>query len=229
VVKRYCGTESWPATTGTIPTSEYMDLISSGGMKTGDLINGPSHVEVFISEEKGTGGAHGDSIGVSINGNGIISPTDGSIYRFKESKASEITDLNTEFSKTGSRNSGGGGEFQKIDYSKFYFNGTRDGKYSLTSREGFLKSIINVLKDIVDYLIGIETYLIRAVFVGWAAIFDNILNWSVTKILDTGADSDAESSVSGTEVKKTETDDREVNIETLIFNEFKILDINIFK
>ena len=103
-----------------------------------------------------------------------------------------------------------------------------DGKYSLASKKSLLATIIDFLANILDYLIGILTYIVRIVFVGWTAIFDNLLNWTVETVVDTGTDP-AEAGLSPIEVENTKKEDRKVTIESLLFNKFDLLNINIFE
>ena len=233
----------WSSTTSSDWDSKFDRLgsQSSTSKQPGDVINNvSSHVEIFISDEYGTGGAHGNGVGVNNYSNKAgqvdcgyesgrfaspeISPSNGYVFRIKESVASTITDLNTEFSITGigSKKSG------TINYSNFFFNGIPDGKYSLASQKGVLSIIVDLLMNILDYLIGVLTYIIRIVFVGWTAIFDNLLNWTVNTLTSTGTTA-AEANISATEIVQTETDDRKVTIENLLFNKLDLLDINIFK
>lgn len=70
-----------------------------------------------------------------------------------------------------------------------------------------LSWVLNSLKDILDWFIGICTYFIRMIFLGWAGLFEMIINGVM-------------SAISGVEASMT--------IEKLVTNKVPILDVNFF-
>lgn len=217
----------------------------TGQYQPGDILTNYHHVFIYVGDVDGSGkgsivhctgsGGPGGPANKTSAGWGVscdyldtyTSNPDNAVsghFRLSESAAASVVNLNTEHTITGIV----GSEQSNINYSNFFFNGIPDGKYSLASRKSLLATIIDFLANIIDYLIGILTYIVRIVFVGWTAIFDNLLNWTVQTVVDTGTDP-AEAGLSPVEVKNTETEDRKVTIESLLFNKFDLLNINIFE
>ena len=73
----------------------------------------------------------------------------------------------------------------------------------------FTDWIVNSLKDIFDWFIGIITYIIKAVFLGWAGILEK----AVTGIVGIGTATDIEGSLT---------------VEKIVTNKVPILDVNFF-
>ena len=221
-----CGSSSWPATTSNI--SENFDYIgsyasNSSEAQPGDIIlTIGSHVEIFISAELGSGGAHSSSGGVYLKGDGTVSPSNGGIYRLKESVAASVDELNEEFTSTSISSSSGNSAYT---LSNFYFNGIPDGTYSIAS-SNLWTTLVETIASIADYLIGILTYIIRVVIVGWTSIIDRLFNWTVNTITDTGTEAE-DLGISGSDVEETDSSSR-ITLESLFYGEYDLLDINIF-
>ena len=119
---------------------------------------------------------------------------------------------------------------QSIDYSNFFFNGIPDGKYSLASRKNIFELIVDALSELVNFLVGLITYLLRGVIVSVISVFDRLLNNAVDSM---GGESKSlqESGVSATSADDPTSINRKVTIEGLIFGDenMDIFDINIFK
>lgn len=211
------------------------------GVIVGDILLSDGHVEIYLGPEHGTGGAHSnhykDIYGyVNVNGHtnaenqvdcaaenrGFItySPNGGTYYRLTDSAASRVETLDTTFSMAGTR---GGTEF---NYSKFFFNGVPDGQYSLAKRT-FWQVIIDSILQVLDYLLNLILYIIRAVFVGYTAIMENILNWVINVVTDTNVE-EKDLNISSTEASTTDSDGK-VTIDSIIFNREELFDINVFK
>ena len=117
---------------------------------------------------------------------------------------------------------------KEVDYSKFFFNGIPDGKYSLASRKSIFEIIINALKELANFLAGLISYLFRGFIIGIISIFDRLINNTVQSL------NDAPKSLQETGISATNADDpasmyRSITIEGLIFNSIDLFDINIFK
>lgn len=218
----------------------------------GDLIcgrkNDSGHVEIFISQQYGTGGAHSNhykkkhehpnSTAITnednqvscygLSGNKSISPDYGHIFRLREDVAATITDLNTTFTISGVGGTKGTGTMTNIDFSEFFFNGIPKGKYSLADGSGLFSLLIDFFVNLVDYIIGILTYIIRIVFVGFTALMDNLLSLTVNAITDTNVNTTDIQSTSAIKVEGVEEKDRKLTIESMVFNEFDLFDANIF-
>lgn len=104
--------------------------------------------------------------------------------------------------------------------SDFYYNGIPDGKYSVT--KGFFSVLIESLLQILDWIIGLLTMMVRMVFVGWAAIIEWVINAAVKGL--TGGGNMNSVPVSGTEVQSGDN----ITIEKIIFNKIGIFDVNFF-
>lgn len=113
-----------------------------------------------------------------------------------------------------------------VNLSEFYFNGIPDGKYSLAYTNIWTK-IIETLAQIADYLIGLLTYIIRIPFIGWTAIVDNLLNWTVNTVTDTGV-TEEDMGINSVEVEGAD-DDTRLTTDGLIYNDYPLTDINIFR
>lgn len=150
------------------------------------------------------------------------------IYRIKEEAAETLTKLNTEFSKTKTGLNGKGMQSSKLNYSNFFFNGVPDGKYSLATRKSIFDIIIDALKDLVNFFIGLISYLFRGFIIGIISVFDRLLNNTIQSLNDTPV------SIEKSGVSATDADDpikmhRYITIEGLIFGEVDLFDVNIFK
>lgn len=227
------GSETWPATTASIPSeSSFDDLgtyssVGEAGLRAGDLLcQAGFHVEIYVDSTLGTAGARNSNKGLIFTGlsgeSSKVYPHSATthVYRLKESVAASVTNLNTTYSSA-TTSSG-----LTVNFSDFYFNGIPDGKYSLASTD-LLSMILETLASIADYIIGILTYIIRMVVVGWTAIFDNLFNWTVNTVTDTGVEAE-DLNISAVEIESSDADDR-VTMEKMIYNTFDLLNINIFR
>lgn len=240
----------WSYTTWSFRGSSALDNLGPVGDGSsclpGDIICSDGHVEIFISQELGTGGAHTNHPGSNpvpkggvdgyskyagqVDCKGLyttksISPASGNIYRLKESVASTITDLNTEFSAGGSSNSQ-----SAIDYSNFFFTGIPDGKYSLASRKSIFEIVVDALSSLLDFFTGLLTYLFRGVIISFISVFDRLMNNTM------GAINGDDKSLKESGVSATDADDpikmhRTVTMEGIIFGDedMDLFDINIFR
>lgn len=118
-----------------------------------------------------------------------------------------------------------GSSTSNINYSKFFFNGVPDGKYSLATRS-FWQVIIDTLAQIIDFIVNLVLYIIRAVFVGYTAIMENLLSWFVNLVSDTNTE-DTSLDISSTEASTSDSDTK-ITVEKILFNELEIFDINVF-
>lgn len=216
--------------TGSDPGSQVIpgDLLLYSGEDSG-------HVEVYLGPEYGTGGAHSNHAGGDVNAHtnkpnqvdcaaenrGFISysPKNGTFYRLTESAASKVETLDTTFSMAGTRSG-------NINYSNFFFNGVPDGKYSLATRS-FWQVIIDTIAQILDFLINLIFYIIRAVIVGYTSIMENLLNWIINVAADTNVE-DKSLDISSTEASTSDSEDK-VTVDRILFNKLELFDINVFK
>ena len=134
--------------------------------------------------------------------------------------ASKVETLDTTFSVAGTRSG------SNINYSNFFFNGVPDGKYSLATRS-FWQVIIDAIAQILDFLINLLFYIVRAVIVGYTSIMENILSWVINTVADTNVE-DKSLNMSSTEASTTDSDDT-ITVDKILFNKLELFDINVFR
>ena len=145
-------------------------------------------------------------------------------WRISEETASQVTTLNSDFSITGTGNIGS----TKIDYSNFFFNGIPDGKYSL-ARANIFDAIIDFLQNILYYLTGILALISRMMWIGFASMFDKLLNWTVANLTDTHTYTVEDVGLDSTRADDTNSKNRYVTVESILYNELDFFDVNVFK
>ena len=85
--------------------------------------------------------------------------------------------------------------------------------------------IVDALKDILDYILGIITLCQRMPFVGWASIIENLITNTVYNI-DSVGENDTKKDQDPTSTKVDETT---VTIESIIFNEIDFLNVDFLR
>ena len=215
---------------------------SESDLKPGDILQSYEHVMVYVGDidnsGKGTiihctghGGAGGPANGTDA-GWGVKCEyfKDSSYFNIIESFCRIEPDVlagldasqfnpNGDLLSVGTNGSSNNNE-SNINMADFYYNGIPNGKYSVT--KGFLERLIEALSEIFDYLIGIITMCIRMVFVGWTAIFENLLTFTITTI--TGGDDIESISVTSTDIESGDN----ITIEKIVFNQISVFDVNFF-
>mgnify|MGYP003294105424 CR=1 FL=1 len=129
--------------------------------------------------------------------------------------------------------------YAKLDLKEgeFYYSGTTDGKYTVS--DNIFAWLLDGLKDIADWLLGIMTLGVRMVFIGWTALIEKILTWALessTGIAANGAlvESSADFkdfgflSLDPTDFTSLNDSSRNVTVEAIVYNRVAALDINIF-
>ena len=252
----------WDFVCGNYMHNTNLVEVSAEERQPGDIICSDEHVEIYISKEDGSGGAHQNFSDVTsctnadnqvtVNGGGVVAPPDGVTLRLTDGAAGLVTDLDGEFSV------GGSSSVKSINYSKFFFNGIPDGKYSLATRKTIIERVIDKLKQLVNYLTSLLTYIFRGAIISFISVFDRLLNSTIESIdveitnmenkekeetedpdapiedtpVDTTTDDPQNLKKEG--VTATNSDDpisinRSVTIEGLLFNDLDLFDINIFE
>ena len=154
------------------------------------------------------------------------------VFRITDEGASKVTNLVTDYATEFQQGQGGngGGSIVEIkpDYSKFYFNGAPDGTYSLAERENIFQIIINAIKDLFFFLMGLIVYLIRGLIIAFISVFDRLLNNTVRSV------NYAPVLLKNSGISLTNADDpmsmnRYISIEELVYNELDLFDVDIFK
>ncbi|MCI8310100.1 MAG: hypothetical protein HFJ45_08100, partial [Clostridia bacterium] len=113
-------------------------------------------------------------------------------------------------------------------YSNFFFNGIPDGKYSL-ARANIFDAIIDFLQNILYYLTGILALISRMIWIGFASMFDRLLNWTVANLTDTNTYTVEDIGLDSTRADDTDSKKRYVTVESILYNELDFFDVNVFK
>ena len=195
--------------------SPYWEDVTNQTLQPGDLVISSSHVEMYIGNNENANFGNYPYAGKISSG-----PRLGSDFTkaYRLSSTVEVTPTGNLPSSSGSSAS--------VNLSDFYFNGIPDGKYSLAYTNIWTK-IIETLAQIADYLIGLLTYIVRIPFIGWTAIVDNLLNWTVNTVTDTGV-TEEDMGIDSVEVEGAD-DDTRLTSDGLIYNDYPLTDINIFR
>ena len=139
---------------------------------------------------------------------------------------------------------------------EFYYQGLAQGSFSGTSSVGnILAWLFNLLSQLVDYIVGFLTMIIKVVIIGWANIFVNIVTDALDAITGEAVeapvqdDSQTEDTTTGGDTTDTyetqsildndnlytptstelqpEGDDK-LTVDKIIFNQVPLLDVNVF-
>lgn len=130
------------------------------------------------------------------------------------------------------------------EYGRYY--GTTEGRY--VGSYNVVSWLFNQFVGFMDYLFGIIAYILRAPFVGWANIIENMINdtivniqgvevkdtddgMEVTNDIETIEDGDTSSvykPVANDKLQNTVATSNRINIEDLIYNNIPILDVDFF-
>ena len=168
-------------------------------LKCGDILWKKGHVALYVGNNK-VAEASSPENGLKIS----------NIYSF-----SEVYRLNmTVDSVRGYENytwpNGENYEWSDIEIdsnttSKFKYQGTANGVFGY--HDFNIGWIINKLRQLLDWFVGIVTYLIRMVFVGWTSLIESLANGII---------------------EWTTGEDASLTIEKLVNNEVSFLDVNFF-
>lgn len=141
------------------------------------------------------------------------------VYRIKKDAANKLSagDVTTLLEKD---------REEDDEYSKYY--GTTEGRY--VGSYNVLSWLFNQFLGFMDYLFGIIAYILRAPFVGWANIIENMINDTINNlsgIQTTSTLAGNDSSAYTPNATDTYVSKR-INIEDVIYNRVPILDVNFF-
>ena len=216
-----------------LANSEYWEEVSLSESLPGDVAISTTHSHAELVT--GAGNSEHANFGSSGNPNIKINSSPSSSFRIFRLKSTVEVDPSGTVSSLGSTSS------SLYTFSNFYFNGIPDGTYSIASTS-IWATIINTLASLADYLIGILTYIIRMVIVGWTSIIDRLFSWSIntittvtveieedgSKVEDSYDDTSVEDlGISGADVDDTTSSSR-ITLESLFYGEYDLVDINIF-
>ena len=111
----------------------------------------------------------------------------------------------------------------KMNDGEFYYSGTTKGAYVVS--EGIFSWLLSKIGEIVDFLLGLFTMGGRMVFVGWTALFEKLLTWSLQAT--TGVSMDMEE-INTTSLEASTASSDNVTIEAIVYNQVPLFNINLF-
>jgi hypothetical protein len=200
-------------------SSNWIEITSESDLQAGDIVINCHHTELYI-------------------GNGQRANFGNSPYSGAIRTGASLTSAGGEFTKAFRLNSSvdvdpsgvvpSSSDSSSLNYSDFFFNGIPDGKYSLSSGK-IWETLINAIADILDFLIGIITYIVRVTIIGFVSLFDKLLNNMVTSVTTNTKTTLEESGLSSTSADDPESENRSVTIESILFNQLDLFDVNIFE
>lgn len=199
--------------------SNWETITNESDLQPGDIVYNSGHAEMIIENGAHVNFGNSPHSGVvQLNEYGFCNGTFNVGFRLASSvdvtPSGKVPESSSASSST-----------EKVEFSDFYFNGIPDGKYSLASKNLF-SLIIETLAQIVDYVIGILTYIVRIVFVGITALTDNLFQWTIKSITNTSGE-DVPFEMSSVDSDSPDNSQR-ITIEALIYNRLDLTNINIF-
>lgn len=105
---------------------------------------------------------------------------------------------------------------------EFYYAGTSKGSYVAT--ENIFKWLFNILAEIIQFIFQLILFIIRMVFVGWAALISEALTGTFTAI--TGVKYDP-SDIDASNINVINVQDN-ITVEAIVFNKIPIFDVDFF-
>ncbi len=205
--------------------TDYFSRVSNENPEPGDLISNDHHIMVYVGDTEGDGERIVHSVGDGLSYQTLDSYKDGydTVIRLNEIAVNDIKSLNTDgdpINTTSNSNKSTGVAGDNINMSDWYYNGAPDGKYSVT--KSVFERIVDSISGIFDFLVGLNTLEIRMVFVGWTAIIENLVTFSIETIV--GDDNIENIPVTSTEIDSSNN----ITIEKIVFNQIGIFDVNFF-
>ena len=218
--------------------SPYWIDVTNQPLQPGDVLLSNSHMEMYLGNNENANFGNSPYAGRIAGGPRLGSDF---THAYRLSSTVDVTPSgNVPMPSTGSLTT-------SVNFSEFYFNGIPDGRYSV-AHTNIWTLVVESILQIADYLIGLLTYISRMPFIGWTAIMDNLLNWTVNTVTDTGvteddlgidsteiegADTDTETEVEDMEINSVEVegadDDTRLTIDGLLYNDYDLTNINIFE
>ena len=111
-----------------------------------------------------------------------------------------------------------------LEDGEFYYAGTTKGTY--TASEGIFSWLLDNLSQIADWLVGIMTMGPRMVFVGWTALIERILTWTLETT--TGVNINGDGVNSSTDLSSITDSSSNITVQAIVYNQVPAFDINFF-
>ena len=112
----------------------------------------------------------------------------------------------------------------ELGKDEFYYSGVAEGKY--TETKGIFERIIDALKDVADWILGLLTMAGRMIFVGWTALIEHMLTWALESTAGVNLDG---SDISATDLTALSDSSNNVTVQAIVYNMVPALDVNFFK
>lgn len=197
----------------SMSNSQYWENVTNQTLQPGDIVINVHHTEMYIGNNQNANFGNSPHSGKVTTGPRMGEFT----HAFRLKSSVEVDPSGTVRASSSSGTS--------VNYSKFFFNGVPDGKYSLAKRS-FWQVIIDSILQVIDFIVNLILYIIRAVFVGFTAIMENILSWVVNIVSDTNVE-DPSIPISSTEASTSDSDTK-ITVDKILFNKLELFDINVF-
>lgn len=110
-----------------------------------------------------------------------------------------------------------------LEDGEFYYAGTTKGTYKAST--SIFAWLLDNIGQIADWLLGIMTMGIRMVFVGWTALIEKILTWTLEGT--TGIQTDGED-VSSTDLSSVSDSSNNITVQAIVYNQVPMFDANFF-
>lgn len=110
-----------------------------------------------------------------------------------------------------------------LEEGEFYYSGTTKGTYK--AKSSIFAWLLANIGDIADWLLGIITMGFRMVFVGWTALIEKILTWTLEGT--TGVNVDGEN-VSATDLTSLTDSSNNVTVQAIVYNQVPALSVDFF-
>lgn len=111
-----------------------------------------------------------------------------------------------------------------LQEGEFYYSGTTKGTYVVT--EGIFAWLIDNLGMIADWFFGLSTMGVRMAFVGWTALIEKLLTWSVEQA--GGISNNGGLVVDSSDITSLSDSSGNLTVQAIVYNQVPLFDINFF-
>ncbi len=116
--------------------------------------------------------------------------------------------------------------YAKLDLKEgeFYYSGTTKGTY--VPKEGIFEWLLKTIGAIADWLLGIMTLSYRMVFVGWTALIEKLLTWSLEATSEVKVDGSIIDN--SNDLSNINDSSNNLTVEAIVYNRVPALNVDIF-
>lgn len=112
----------------------------------------------------------------------------------------------------------------KLKDDEFYYSGTTEGSYVVS--QGIFSWLIDNLGKIADWLFGLITMIVRMPIIGWVALIEKLLTWSVEQTA--GVSNNGGLVVDSSDVTAIGDSSGNLTVQAIVYNRVPLFDINFF-